>query len=148
MTNFVRGLRNVIACSLVSKSSRYRCTKHRTQQGSPLQQYHIEHLIQFRRVARWSRFCEIGVCPPRIIGLHLTNVDKCRTLFSHHVQCPTYSVHQPDVITFENVELHPSSCEVETGKLSRTRLLALQLASFSRKNLLERLFPPRLEWFT
>ena len=53
-------------------------------------------------------------------------------------------------ITFENVELQPSSShaqkalsEAETGKLSQPRLLALKLLSFSREKLLERLFPPQ-----
>lgn len=196
---------NLIACSLVSKSFRYRCTKHLfssirlsylrhfdTKQESPLQQYptiapYIEHLIL--TVSPWienliqesslpsvteivsplQSFTLIGISPiPELLldwqvvsvalnkrrqisnpllSSHLTTLclEDVRnvppTLFSICINLTS--------ITFENVELQPTSShtqgtlsEVNTGKLSRPRLLALKLVFFSKKKLLDRLFPP------
>ena len=192
--------RSLITCSLVSKSFRYRCTKHLfssirlsylrysdTRQDSPLQQYptiaqYIEHLILSvsshidkciqesslpsvtETVSPLRLFTLIGdsdidvslldwgpvsialerrrqmsnpLLSSQLTTLCLKNVRNVPpTLFSKCINLTS--------IVFENVDLQPSFSHTQAtlSEVSRPRLLSLKLVYFSRKNLLERLFPP------
>ena len=197
---------DLIACSLVSKSFRYRCTKHLfstihlsyfrhfdTRRDSPLQKYptispYIEHLILTvssileeliqrsslpsvtEMISPLRSFTLIGIptLPSLLLDWEVVSIalDKRRQISNPLLSSKLTTLCLEDVrnvsptlfsicinltsITFKNVELQPSSSheqrtlsEVETGKLSRPRLLVLKLLSFSRENLLERLFPPQ-----